>query len=130
MRVTIQDIIKMMESSINDDRIIVENYTKVVGIIDKINKEQAESIFQNLVYNHEVSSQEARSFQAKSNLFTKQAQKGGLNVNPMDASKLEGLHNQSEEISTRRSELEIQIGKAFLDKGFIDQKTYDKYYPE
>ncbi len=130
MKVTIQDIIKMMEDSINDDQTIVANYTKVVEILDKLNKEQALSIFDNLIYNHEISSQSMRKFQAKSNLFTKQVQKGGMNFNPMEASKLEGLQQQAEEIYSQRSELEIKIGKSFLEKGFIDEKTYNKYYPE
>ncbi len=130
MRITTQDIIKMMEESINDDNAIVENYTKVASILDKINSDQAKAIFDQLVYNHEVSTQWARNFQAKSNLFAKQAKKGGASVNPLEVSKLEGLQAQAEEISERRTELELQIGKKMLEKGFIDQKTYNKYYPE
>ncbi len=130
MKVTAQDIITLMNESINDDKIIVDNYTKVVGILDKINADQAKAIFDNLVYNHDLSTQWARKFQAKSNLFANQARKGGAAVNPMEISKLEGLQNEAEKLSGQRTELEVKIGKKMLEKGFIDQKTYDKYYPE
>ncbi len=130
MRVTAQDIIKLMNESINDDKVIIENYTKVVGILDKINAEQATAIFDNLVYNHELSTQWARKFQAQSNLFANQAKKGGAAINPMEISKLEGLQDEAEKLSNQRTELEVKIGKVMLEKGFIDQKKYDKYYPE
>ncbi len=130
MRVTATDIINLMNESINDDTIIVENYTKVVAIIDKLNADQATAIFDNLVHNHEVSAQWARSFQAKSNLFANQAKKGAAGINPLEISKLEGLQNQAEQLTDRRTELEVQIGRAFLEKGFISKETYDKYYPE
>ncbi len=130
MRVTAQDIIELMNESINDDTVIVENYTKVLGILDKINADQAKAIFDNLVYNHDLSSQWTRKFQAKSNLFAAQAKKGGASINPMEISKLEGLQDQAEKLSAQRTELEVKIGKTMLEKGFIDQKTYDKYYPE
>lgn len=130
MIVTVEDITKMIEDSINDDTAIIENYSKVVEIIDKINIDQAKAIFDQLVNNHEVSSQWARNFQAKSNLFAKQARKGGAPINPMAAQRLEGLQAQAEQLSDRRTELELEIGKKMLEKGFLDKKTYDKYYPE
>lgn len=128
MKVTTQDIIKMMNESISDDQAIVENYTKVVSILDKINADQAKAIFDNLVNNHEVSANWARNFQAKSNLFANQVKKGGASINPIEASKLESLQSQAEELSDKRMDLEKQIGKVMLEKGFIDQKTYNKYY--
>lgn len=126
MIVTVEDIIKLMEENINDDTAIVENYTKVVGIIDKINEQQAKTIFDQVVHNHEVAAAWARGFQSKSNLFQKQARQGS--INPLQASQLERMQKQAEELAEARSSLEVQIGKAFLEKGFIDQKTYDKYY--
>ncbi len=129
MKVTIQDIIGLMTKIMEDDRTLVENYKKVSGILDKINKEQAEAIFQNLINNHELSNQDTKMFQAKSNLFANQAKKAGVMPNPIELQKLEGMQEEAERLSQERNDLELSIGKTMLEKGFIDQKTYDKYYP-
>lgn len=128
MIIKLEDIIKLMMEAIEDDKVIVDNYSKVNSIIDKINKEQSEQIFEQLVHNHEISSEWARKFQAKSNLFAKQAKKGGMN--PLEIAKLESLQEESEALGQKRIELELAIGKNFLDRGFISKETYDKYYPE
>lgn len=130
MIVKTQDLIDLMEESINDDTIIVENYTKVIGVLDVINKEQAVGIFDSLVSNHYESEKWTRRFEAKSKLFANQAKKSGGGVNPAELSKLESLQTQAEAISEKRSELELKIGKTMLEKNFIDEKTYKKYYPE
>ncbi len=129
MKVTIQDIVKLMNEIMEDDRAIVENYKKVVDILDKINEDQAKAIFDNLVYNHEISNQQTRAFQAKSNLFANQAKKAGVMPNPIELQKLEGMQEEAENLSQERNDLELKIGKTMLEKGFIDQKTYNKYYP-
>lgn len=130
MIVKVQDLIDLMEESINDDKIIVENYTKVVKVLDVINQEQANGIFDNLVYNHNLSNQWTRKFESKSKLFANQAQKNRGGVNPVELSKLESLQSVAEDISEQRRQLELQIGKTMLEKNFIDEKTYNKYYAE
>ncbi len=126
MKVTVQDLIKMFQENISDDTIVVDNYSKVVGIVDKVNQEQADMIFSQLIENHETSSKFAKRFQTMFQLFTKQAKPGS--INPMEASSLENFQKQSEALSERRSELEFEIGKKFLEKGFITQETFEKYY--
>ncbi len=126
MKVTVKDIIDMMSSNITDDTIIIENYTKVVEILDKVNEQQAKTIFNQLIYNHEIAQAWARNFQVKSNLFAKQIKQGG--INPMEVQQMEQLQKNTEQLAEKRSELEKTIGKTFFDKGFITKETYNKYY--
>ncbi len=122
----IEDIIKLVNESIEQDQIVVENYKKVVEILDNVNQDQAKVIFDQMINNHEVATAWTKKFSAKSKMFQTVAKRTG--ISPAHAQQLEMLQQTADKLGELRSDLEKQIGKSFLDKGFLTKEIYNKYY--
>lgn len=124
MNKLIKEIVEIIKQQIEDNKAIVKNYSKIEGIIDKLTEANWREVFDSLLYNFELSTAIEKKLQPKTQLL----QKSARSLKPQDLVQFEKLSNTLQPIVKERTRLEKVIGKSFLDKGFLSQEEYDKYY--
>lgn len=124
MNTIIEEILKIVEEQIQDNKTIVENYTKIESILDKIGESTWKQVFDSMLYNFELAIETEKKLTPKVNLL----QKSAKSLKPQDLMKFEKLNNELQPIVEERTRLEQIIGKSFLDRGFLSKDKYNKYY--
>lgn len=120
----VEEIIVIVEQQIEDNKAIVENYSKIESILDKISEANWRQIFDSIVYNFELAVEVEKNLNPKTRLL----QKSARSLKPQDLAKFEKLNSTLQPIVEERTRLEIVIGKSFLDRGFLSKEEYDQYY--
>lgn len=120
----VDEIIEIVEQQIEDNKLIVENYSKIESILDKITKSNWEQIFDSIVYNFELAVEVEQKLSPKTRLLQKTAR----SLKPQDLAKFDKLNNTLQPIVEERTRLEKVIGKSFLDRGFLSKERYNQYY--
>ncbi len=120
----IDEIVEIVKEQIEDNKAIVNNYSKIESILDKITEGNWRQVFDSLLHNFELAMDVERKLQPKTQLL----QKSARSLKPQDLVQFEKLNNTLQPIVEERTRLEQVIGKSFLDRGFLSKEEYDKYY--
>lgn len=120
----VNEIIEVVNQQIEDNKVIVENYSKIEAILDKITESNWRQVFDSLLYNFELSMEVEKRLAPK----TKILQKSVKSLSQQDLIQFEKLNSTLQPIVEERTRLEQVIGKSFLDRGFLSKEEYNKYY--
>lgn len=120
----VNEIVEVVKQQIEDNKVIVENYSKIVAILDKLSEDNWRQVFDSIVYNFELAMEVEKKLAPK----TQMLQKTARSLKPQDLMQFEKLNKELQPIVEERANLEKTIGDSFLSKGWLTKEEYDKYY--